>query len=302
MEILVTGGTGFVGKSLIKGLITNRHIVTTLTRSANNRDRIPEGVSILLADPSQPGAWQEQVKGYQAIINLAGASIFERWDDKYKKILINSRVETTKNLVEAIAQNHWKEPPLLINASAVGYYGFSGDQELYESSAAGDDFLAKLCKQWEGEALKAEQAGARVILARFGIVLGAGGGALAQMLPIFRKGLGGPLGSGNQWLSWIHMQDLVDAFSFFVARPNLKGPFNLTSPNPVTNRELTKALSKALGKPAFLPAPGFMIKAVMGEFADVLLNGQKVLPRALSKAGFQFKHPEILEALQDLLD
>ena len=301
MEILLTGGTGFVGSEVVRGLLAKNHRVTVLSRSAESRTKVPESANFSLVDPSQPGPWQDQLGNYQVIINLAGASIFERWNPRYKEIMLNSRVQTTKNLVDALSNRDYQEPPLLINASAVGYYGFRGDEYLDESAEPGDDFLARLCRKWEAEAVKAEAAGIRVVRARFGIVLALEGGALAQMLPLFRRGLGGPLGSGSQWFSWIHMADLVDAITFFISRPNLSGPFNLTAPQPVTNKELARALGKALGKPSFLPAPGFMIKAVMGEFGNVLLNGQKVLPKSLLEARFKFKYARLEEALEDLL-
>jgi uncharacterized protein (TIGR01777 family) len=301
MEILVTGGTGFVGSEVVRGLLAQHHRVTVLSRSADSRTKVPENANFSLVDPSQPGPWQDQLGNYQVIVNLAGASIFARWNPQHKEIMLTSRVQTTKNLVDALSNRDYQEPPLLINASAVGYYGFRQDEDLDESAEPGDDFLARLCRNWEAEAVKAESAGIRVIRARFGIVLGLGGGALGQMLPLFRRGLGGPLGSGGQWFSWIHMADLVDAIIFFISRPNLSGAFNLTAPQPVTNKELARALGKALGMPSFLPAPGFMIKAVMGEFGDVLLKGQKVLPKNLLQAGFKFQYAGLEEALDDLL-
>ena len=290
-----------MGSALVQGLIANHHIVTVLSRSAQTRERIPEEAHFSLADPGQPGPWQDQLGEYQAVINLAGASIFGRWSKKYKKLMADSRVMTTRNLVDAMSSHKHDETPVLINASAVGYYGFRGDEKLDESATPGDDFLARLCRMWEAEAKRAEDAGIRLIRARLGIVLGEGGGALEQMLPLFRKGLGGPLGKGKQWLSWIHRGDLVDAFSFFLARPGLSGAFNLTAPNPVTNKEFARALGKALDKPAFLPAPGFAVKAALGEFGDVLLKGQRVLPRALTEAGFRFKFGNLDSALKDLL-
>jgi uncharacterized protein (TIGR01777 family) len=281
MDIFITGGSGFVGKTLSRALMDAGHSVTVLSRSARSAQSLPHGVGHTLGDPSQPGPWQEEAAHYQGFINLAGASIFGRWDQKYKNLLRSSRIETTKNLVQAMARRESNEPAVLVSASAVGYYGFCGDEELSESSPPGDDFLAKLCADWEAEALKAQDIGARVALTRFGIVLGSGGGALGQMLPMFKKGLGGRLGSGKQWFSWIHQADLVRAILHCLEHKDLTGPVNCAAPQPVTNRELTKTLAKVLGKPAFLPAPSLAVKFMLGEFGSVLLEGQRVLGREI---------------------
>jgi uncharacterized protein (TIGR01777 family) len=301
MNIFITGGTGFVGTSLCRALIKAGHGVTVLSRSTRSAESLPKGVSHTIGDPSQPGDWQEEASKCQGFINLAGASIFGRWDENYKKLLRSSRVETTKHLVEAIAKRESETPAVLVSASAVGYYGFCGDEELDESSTPGDDFLAQLCLDWEAEAIRAEDFGARVVRTRFGIVLGSGGGALGQMLPIFKKGLGGRLGSGTQWFSWIHQADLVRAILHCLDNSELSGAVNCTAPQPVTNLNLTKTLGKVLGRPAFFPAPGFAVKLMLGEFGSVLLEGQRVLPGKLEKAGFTFLFPELQAALEDLL-
>ena len=301
MEIFVTGGTGFVGGALCRVLIKAGHQVTVLSRSKRSAESLAQGVNHTIGDPSQPGAWQEDAAQCQGFINLAGASIFGRWDDKYKKLLRSSRIHTTRHLVEAIASRQARTPAVLVSASAVGYYGFCGDETLDESSPPGDDFLAQLCLDWEAEALRAQDAGARTVLARFGIVLGQGGGALGQMLPIFKMGLGGRLGSGRQWFSWIHQADLVRALLHCLDNPDLNGPVNCTAPKPVTNLELTKNLGKVLGRPAFFPAPGFAVKLMLGEFGSVLLEGQRVLPSKLANSGFTFLYAELGDALEDLL-
>ena len=301
MDIFITGGTGFVGTALCRTLIKAGHGVTVLSRSTRSAESLPQGTGHVIGDPAQPGPWQEEAAKCQGFINLAGASIFGRWDDNYKKLLRSSRIQTTKHLVEAIARRESQTQAILISTSAVGYYGFCEDQELDESSPPGDDFLAQLCLDWEAEARRAEESGARVVLTRFGIVMGSDGGALGQMLPIFKMGMGGRLGSGKQWFSWIHQADLVRALLHCLENPNLTGPVNCTAPQPVTNSELTKTLAKVLGRPAFLPAPGFAVKMMLGEFGSVLLEGQRVIPSKLEKAGFSFLFPELKAALEDLL-
>lgn len=298
MKILITGGTGFVGRQLTPRLMQDGHQVTVLTRSVKGTSPPVRGMSLLQGDPRLKGPWQEAVQEQDIIINLAGASIFQKWTETYKKEIRESRVSTTQNLVEAIKPG---KACMLFSTSAVGYYGFHGDEELDEDSPPGNDFLARLAIEWEGEALKAQEKGARVVITRFGIVLGEKGGALGQMIPLFRRYLGGPIGSGNQWFSWIHIKDLVEGFAFLIARPEISGPVNLCSPHPVRNRDLAKALGKALGRPSFLPAPGFMIKLILGEFGSVILEGQRVIPRRLLRSGFTFSYPEIDKALQSLL-
>lgn len=302
MKVFITGGTGFVGTHLTRKLTDQGHQVTLLTRSLKPGRPLPSGALTLEGDPTRPGPWQKAVAGHEVIINLAGASIFHRWTEEYKKSLIDSRVLTTRNLVEALSQPKGLEA-VLINASAVGYYGFHQDEELFEDSPPGDDFLATLALAWEKEAVKASNAGIRVVLCRFGIVLGDKGGALDQMVPLFKRGLGSPLGNGSQWVSWIHQQDLSDLLLFLIHQKDLSGPVNGTSPNPVRNRELTKVLGEVLGKPTFLPGvPGFMLKLIVGEFGNVLLKGQRVLPQKLLSLGFSFRFPLLKDALRDLLE
>ncbi len=295
MRIFITGGTGFVGKSLVPALVRGGHEVTILTRSGK---REPGVVSLIEGDPTQKGEWQSAVKEQDAVINLAGASIFTRWTDETKKLIRESRLLTTRNLVEALEGARVKH---FFTTSAVGYYGFHGDEVLTEESSPGHDFLAQLGRDWEKEAREAEKKGCRVVITRFGIILGKEGGALGQMIPLFRKYLGGPLGSGNQWFSWVHIEDLTRAFLFLLEHFEISGPVNFTAPNPVRNRELAKAIGKAMGRPSSLPAPGFMLKLVLGEFGSILLEGQRVIPQRLLKSGFQFRYPEIEKALQQII-
>ncbi len=300
MKIFMTGGTGFVGTYLTRHLIAEGHEVTVLTPELNGTEMQTAGLSYLIGHPAHKGPWQEAVAGHGAIVNLAGASIFSRWTPEYKQVLRSSRMETTRNLVDALSAKG-AEGVSFFSTSAVGYYGFHGDEELGESAPAGSDFLALLARDWEAEARRAAEKGARVIITRFGIVLGKSGGALGQMIPLYRKFLGGPLGSGRQWFSWVHIHDLARAFSFLLNRRDASGPFNLCAPHPVRNRELGMALGAALRRPSFLPAPGFMIRLILGEFGDVLLKGQRVVPRALLDAGFAFHYPRIEEALHEVL-
>jgi len=297
----MTGGTGFVGRTLTQKLTERGYGVTLLTRSIRQHESLPPGASFVEGDPTQKGAWLERVPEHEIIINLAGAPIFDRWTKKYKKTMRDSRVLTTQNLVTALSGREGKET-VFLSTSAVGYYGFYGDEELHEGSPPGSDFLATVTREWEASALEAEKYGVRVLLCRFGIVLGSGGGALGEMVPVFKKGLGSPLGNGKQWISWIHEQDLVDIYLFLIERKGESGPINCTAPNPVTNKELTKALGEALKKSTLMPAvPGFVIKLMKGEVGSVLLNGQKVLPRRLLHMGFNFRFSSIRDALKDIL-
>jgi hypothetical protein len=299
MRVLVTGGTGFLGTYLTARLIQDGNEVTVLTRSAKGSKTPSPGIFYLQGDPTQKGAWQESIRNHDAIINLAGASIFSRWTEAQKKLIVESRMATTRNLVEGIPAGSVKKISLL-SASAVGYYGFHGDEELAEESPPGDDFLARLADEWETQAFRAKEKGARVVVTRFGIVLGEKGGALGQMIPLFKKFIGGPMGSGRQWFSWIHIKDLAEAFVFLMKHPEISGPVNLCAPGPVRNKELAKALGKALHRPSLIQAPGFMIKLALGEFGSVILEGQRVVPRRLLDGGFVFRYPEINEALRSL--
>lgn len=297
MKIFITGGTGFVGKTLAPALIHSGHEVCILTRSEKGKGD-SAGVSWVEGDPAQKGKWQETVREHEVIINLAGASIFTRWTEEAKKKIRDSRILTTRNLVEAMAGGKVKT---FFSTSAIGYYGFHGDENLTEESPPGADFLALLARDWEAEAKEAEKKGSRLVVTRFGIVLGEKGGALGQMIPLFQKYLGGPLGSGRQWFSWIHIDDLTRAFLFLLGHPEISGPVNFTAPNPVRNKELARWLGAIMGRPAFLPAPGFMLKLVLGEFGSILLKGQRVLPRKLLQAGFSFSYPEIDRALRQVI-
>lgn len=299
MNIFMTGGTGFVGTFLANKFVSEGHNVTILTHTPEEATQKTTGLSYLEGHPTIKGKWQNAVSEHDVIINLAGASIFSRWTPKQKEILRSSRIETTRNVVDALPVDSSKIT--FFSTSAVGYYGFHQDEALTEMMPAGNDFLARLAYDWENEALRAEEKGARVVMTRFGIVLGKNGGALGQMIPLFKFFLGGPLGNGKQWFSWVHMQDMANAFGFLLQHPEIKGAVNLCSPQPVRNADLGKAIGKVLHRPSFLPAPGFMIKLILGEFGSVLLEGQRIIPRRLLDAGFKFKYPDIENALRNII-
>lgn len=297
MKVFMTGGTGFVGRSLTRAFLRAGHEVTILSRFERSKEALTPGVVYLQGDPTRKGEWQNRVGEHDILVNLAGESIFSRWTEESKRRLRETRILTTWNLVEAAGGG----VRTLYSTSAVGYYGFHGDEILTEDSPPGTDFLARLAVNWENEALRAAGKGVRVLLTRFGIVLGEKGGALGQMVPVFEKYLGGPLGSGKQWFSWIHLEDLCRAFLFLLDHPEISGPVNLTSPNPVRNKEMAKALGKVLHRPALFSTPAFILKRMLGEFGSVLLEGQRVVPQKLLKSGFTFQYPEVEKALEDIL-
>jgi uncharacterized protein (TIGR01777 family) len=298
-KVFITGGTGFVGVNLANRLALRGNRVSVMGRSGSRPPHLSGEVKVIQGDGRFPGNWQEEAADSRLIINLAGASIFTRWTGAAKKGIRESRILTTANLVEALPAD--ARGVTLFSTSAVGYYGFRGDEELDEDSPPGDDFLARLCRDWEEQACQAREKGARVIVTRFGIVLGPGGGALGKMIPLFRRFLGGPLGSGSQWFSWIQLEDLLEAFLFLFERPETSGPYNFTSPGPVRNGELARSLGRALHRPAFLPAPSPAVRLILGEFGSTLLKGQRVLPRRLLDIGYRFRYPGIDAALAPVL-
>lgn len=299
VKALITGGLGFVGTQLSIRLLAKGHQVTIVDHSPKPKPHTPKEAKYVFGDTTTEGPWQEELPKNDVIVNLAGASIFGRWTDDYKKRLRDTRILTTRNVVSAMSD---KRETLLCSASAVGYYGFRGDEEITEEAEPGNDFLATLCVDWEREALKATDKAKRVVITRFGIILGPSGGALGQMIPAFKKFVGGPLGSGKQWFSWIHMHDLLSAFQFVFDNNEIEGPVNLCSPNPVRNKTLAQALGEVLSRPSFIPTPALALKLVLGEFGSVLLEGQRVFPGKLQKCGFEFRHPEIKEALRQLVE
>jgi len=299
MKVFMTGGTGFVGTYLSRDLVQAGHDITILTRRAQPPAPAQAGISYFTGDPTKAGPWMALVPEHDWIINLAGASIFNRWTEAKKKEIMESRERTTHNLVTALAAGDRRQ--LFCSTSAVGVYGARGEEELTEDSPTDAGFLGQVAHTWEMEAMKAQDLGVRVVITRFGIVLGRDGGALSQMVPLFKKFLGGPIGSGEQWFSWIHQADHARAFRFIQENPQISGPVNFTAPNPVRNRDLARALGRVLHRPSFMPTPAFMLRLVLGEFGDTLLTGQKVLPKRLLDAGFTFSFPAIEAALENLL-
>jgi uncharacterized protein len=302
MKVFITGGTGFVGSNLTQRLVELGHEVTVITRSAEKSQALLPGAAFVEGNPTRPGPWQESVHGHDVIVNLAGRSIFTYWTRKARREIIESRVSITRNLVDALPGA--AAGTLLISASAIGYYGSSmDDRALDENSPPGDDFLAEVGKRWEAEARRAEQLGIRVVTSRFGIILGKNGGAIEKMIPAFRYCLGSPLGSGKQWFSWIHLEDLLGIMVFLMEKQNLAGAINATAPYPVRNKELTVTLAKVLRRPVILPAvPGFLLRIALGEFGSVLLEGQRVIPQRLLEVGYRFRFATVEEALRNLVD
>ena len=301
MKILVTGSSGLVGTALVKALGRDGHMVCRLMRpesAANNEVKDGFNVAWNPATGELGGAGV----GPDAVVNLAGASIAGgRWSTERKAVLRASRIDTTRALVEALAKMNVR-PSVLVSASAIGVYGNRGDELLTEESKAGTDFLAGLAQEWEAEALKAEALGIRVVLARFGIILSREGGALAKMLLPFKLGAGGRLGPGQQWMSWVTLEDVVAILRMAIEKAAVRGAVNVVAPQPVKNAEFTKALAKALHRPALFPAPVFALRLALGEMADaLLLSSQRVAPRALEKPGYCFLHADLTSALGAVL-
>ncbi len=304
MRIVVTGGTGFIGRSLCQRLVELGHAVTALTRDpAAARARLAPPVSVIgwQGSRSATGELMTALGHAEVMINLAGAPIATgRWTGQTKDRLRRSREGTTSALVAALAKLQ-SRPVLLISASAIGYYGARQDEPLREDAPSGAGFLASLCREWEAAARAAERLGVRVVLPRVGIVLGKNGGALAKMLPVFRLGLGGPLGNGTQWLSWIHLDDLIELLLFLLDRA-VGGPVNATAPHPVTNEEFSRVLGQTLERPVWLRTPAFVLKLLLGQMAEeLLLTGQRVLPARAEAMGFRFRYPTLSEALHAIL-
>ncbi|MFQ6023275.1 MAG: TIGR01777 family oxidoreductase [Acidiferrobacterales bacterium] len=297
MKILVTGGTGFIGSALFRRLRADDHSVTVLTR---DRQRVRQHLSgRVIAIESMDELTEKNAP--EVIVNLAGLSLGSgRWTDDLKQTFVSSRVDVTRQLVAYISRTR-RRPRVLISGSAVGYYGARGDEELDEDSAPGDEYQANLCKAWEAEALKAEDLGVRVCRLRSGVVLGKGGGALSSLLPPFRLGLGGHVGSGKQWMSWIHIDDLVSIIMHLMINESLKGAFNCTAPNPETNLDFARKLGAALRRPVFTWAPGWVVRSLVGEMAHLYLTGQKVLPKKVLESGYRFKYPDLSMALAEVL-
>jgi len=298
MQVALTGGTGFIGRALLRRLLEQGHTVRLAGR------RRPPDLDAPVAfshwDVLAGGPPAEFLEGAEAVIHMAGEPVAQRWTAKAKARIRASRVEATRQLVQALAETA-QRPRTLVCASAIGIYGARGDEWLSEDSPPGRGFLAELAQAWEMEARAAEAWGLRVVRLRIGVVLGPDGGALARMLPVFRLGLGGKLGSGRQWMSWIHLHDLIELILWAVGETRLCGAVNATAPNPVSNAEFTRVLAQVLRRPAIMRVPAFALRMALGEMASVLLDSQRVRPEAALVARFQFRWPELGPALGDLL-
>jgi len=296
MRIAVSGASGLIGSPLSRRLRADGHEVVPMVRHTPR-----PGERAIAWDPEAGRLDRAELEGCEVVVHLAGENVFGRWTDEKMRRIRDSRVQGTKLVSDAIAK--LPHPPrVLLAASAIGYYGDRGDEELTERSAPGHDFLAQVAKDWEAATTPASTAGVRVVNLRFGVVLTPGGGALAKLLTPFRLGLGGPVGNGRQYLSWIALDDAMDAILHVLGAESLRGPVNITAPHPVTNREFAKMLGHVLGRPAVVPVPGFALRLAFGtEGADMLLSGQRVLPERLLASGFRFQHADLEPALRQLL-
>jgi uncharacterized protein len=297
MKLVITGASGFIGTALCQQLLQQGHTLTLFTRGA---PREPN-TGVKRWHHWTPGTlrdWDSELDGVDGVINLAGEPIAEiKWSATQRRRLEKSRVDSTHVLVEGCAKAK-HTPKFLINASAVGYYGPHGDEIITEEAPAGADFLSQLCLNWEAEAMRAERLGMRVVRLRTGIVLGRGGGALEKMVPPFKWFTGGPLSSGKQWMSWIHLEDQVRLILYLIENQQAAGPINATAPNPARNKDFSRALGKVLHRPSWMPVPGFILRIGLGDMADMLLTGQRAMPAAAQKLGFEFRYPNLPEALQ----
>lgn len=303
MRVVLAGATGFIGRSLISALIESQYEVALLTRSPEKVSRLWGGaVRAVPWDGRSAGSWQHCLEGADGVINLCGEPIAgKKWTPEQKNIIVSSRIESSRAIVLAI-HNARIKPAVLVNASAVGYYGWdTGDREITEEEPSGTGFLAETCKAWETEALRAAKPGVRVCLARIGIVLEKDGGALEKMLPPFRFFIGGPLGSGKQWFPWVHREDVVGMLLMALKDPRVEGPFNVCAPQAVTLGNFAASLGKVLKRPSFFPVPAFVLKLMLGEMAVMLLKGQNAVPFKMRSWGYSFRYPELESALDHIL-
>ncbi len=302
MKVAITGATGFVGSRLVERLLAEGHQVVVLTRDVDQAKLkfSSADVTIVGYTPFTSGAWQAAIAGCDGVVNLAGEPIAEqRWTEAVKQSLIASRQLTTQKVVEAIALTQ-PRPAVLVNASAIGFYGTSETATFDETSVAGSDFLAEICQAWETAANEVTASGTRLVILRLGIVLGLGG-ALAKMLTPFKLFAGGPLGNGRQWFSWIHREDLVSLIMRALTDPTMVGVFNATAPNPVRMTDFCTALGQVMNRPSWLPVPAFALETLLGDGAKVVLEGQQVLPKQALAQGFSFQYPELKTALVEIL-
>lgn len=301
MKIVVSGSSGLIGSALIDSLRPDGHAISRLVRSGSVATADVTS-KMIRWEPPNGSIDSAAMEGADAVVSLAGASVAGgRWTAERKQVLRRSRVDATRHLVASLAELKVK-PRVFVSASAIGYYGDRGDEILTEASTPGNDFLAHLCRDWEAEAAKAEHAGIRTVMLRFGIVLAAHGGALQKMLRPFRLGVGGRLGNGTQWMSWATVDEVVALIRFAIAKDSPRGPINAVAPNTVTNAEFTSVLAEVLHRPAFVPAPRLALRLALGEMATALLASQRVTPEKLTEVGYKFRHPQLKEALTSILD
>ncbi len=302
MRVFVTGGTGLIGSRLIQKLVERGDQPVVLTRRPEQaKQSLGSKVEVVSGDPMTAGPWMDELSRCDSVINLVGEGIFnKRWNTAFKQLLVDSRVKSTTHVAEAIRRQPRRSdgsPKVLVSASAIGYYGPHGDEEITEDTPPANDFLGQLCVDWEKATQPAADAGVRVAVIRVGVVLDKNGGALAKMLPPFKLCAGGPIGSGRQYMSWIHHEDMVGLFLFALDQADCTGPLNGTAPNPRTNAEFSKALGKALHRPAFVWTPGFALHLMLGEAAAIITQGQRVIPKKALSLGYSFKYPHLDEAL-----
>ena len=298
MKVTVTGATGTLGRDVVGALLDRGDSVTVLSRDADRaRSALGEVRAFEWKDPKAEGPPVEALEGQDAVVHLLGEPVAQRWSEGAKQEIRDSRVLSTRNLVSALA-GAAKRPQVLVSQSASGWYGARGDEPVDESAPAAGDFLAEVVKEWEAEASEAQELGMRVALTRTGVVLSESGGALEKMLPFFKAGVGGPVAGGRQYVPWVHADDVVGAILFCLDRPDASGPVNLTAPEPVTNKELSKALGRVLGRPAVAPVPALAVKTLYGEMASIVTSGARVVPRRLQELGYDFRRPELEPALR----
>lgn len=298
MKIFITGGSGFVGTNVAENMIRKGHTIVATGTSPSHRLKNRVGFEYIAADTTVPGEWQSALADADVVLNLAGRTIFHYWTDSYKKQIYNSRILTTRNVVDALPQ---KKDGIFLSASAIGYYGGRGDDTLSEESTPGNDFLAEVCIDWEKEALRAAQIGFRVVTMRFGVVLGKNGGALSKMIPLFKLFLGGTLGNGQFWFPWVHLSDLISIIDFLVETKEVDGAVNVCAPGAVRYREFVKALAQTCHRPALFRTPAMVMRFFMGEFGASLMNSQKAVPQKLFQHKFSFEYPELKEALLQIV-
>jgi uncharacterized protein (TIGR01777 family) len=301
MKVLITGATGLVGTALIQSLQQDGHLVCRLLRKKPEEDRQLKQDCDIDWDPKS-GTFGPAAENADAVVNLAGAAIADgRWSEERKAVLLSSRVETTRGLIAGMEKMS-PRPKVLVSASAVGFYGNRGDELLTETSSPRPEFLSRLAEEWEAEAAQAQSLGVRTVIARFGIILAKHGGALKPMMVPFKIGVGGKLGTGKQWMSWVALEDVVRILRFALDTEIIQGPINVVAPQPVTNAEFTKVLADTMHRPAFFTVPTFALHALLGEMADeMLLAGQRAIPESLQKHGYQFAHTNLHSALTAIL-